>query len=77
MKPNNDVVALKKVQSDDGLLILQSSAGEVIAVGRGMISGGAVIPLAIQVGDKVLFEGDAIELDDVLFVRDHQILAVI
>ena len=77
MRPNNDVVAFKKVQNDSGLMGFDDNVGEVIAVGRGIISGGAVIPLAVQVGDKVVYEGTAIEHEDVLFIRDEQILAVL
>ena len=71
MRPNNDVVAFKKVQNDSGLMGFDDNVGEVIAVGRG------VIPLAVQVGDKVVYEGTAIEHEDVLFIRDEQILAVL
>ncbi len=56
--------------------------GEVIAVGRGWYQNGELIPLQVEVGDKVIFskyDGDEIEIDDkkYMIIKEDNISAII
>ncbi len=54
--------------------------GEVVAVGPGRTEEGKIIPVAVKIGEKVLFQwGDKILVDgeEYYIVRESEILAVI
>ncbi len=54
--------------------------GEVVAVGPGRYEEGKLIPIAVKVGDEVLFSwGDKIKIDGEEFyiIRENEIIAVV
>lgn len=54
--------------------------GEVVAVGIGRYEEGKFIPIAVKVGDEVLFSwGDKIKIDSEEFyiIRENEIIAVV
>lgn len=92
MRPLYDRVLVKRVKEEErsagGLFIPEQfkekpSLGEVLAVGQGRrLESGAVVPLEVAVGDKVLFgkySGTEVELDNekLLILREDEILGVI
>lgn len=92
LKPLNDRVLVKRLESEEktagGLFIPDTakekpSKGQVVAVGPGKIDEqGKRIPMAVQVGNEVLFNkyaGTEVKLDDVdhLVMREDDILAII
>ena len=92
LRPLHDRVVVKRVEEEKksagGIFIPDSAAekpqrGKVIAVGKGKINEqGVVRPLDVKVGDLVLFgkySGSEIKVDgdDVLMMREDDILAVI
>jgi len=87
IRPLHDRVIVKR-ETPGGIVIPDSagekpSKGRVLAVGRGKIlEDGKVRPLDVKVGDKVLFgkySGTEVKVDgdDVLVMREEDILAVI
>lgn len=91
IKPLFDKVVLKAAEKETttkGGLILASSAQEkpdmfeVVAVGRGAYRDGALIPMSVKPGDKVLlskYSGNRVKLDGVEYtiVGQEEILAVV
>ncbi|UCB56540.1 MAG: co-chaperone GroES [Candidatus Omnitrophota bacterium] len=93
IQPLGDRVLLKVLEAESktkGGIVLPDTAkekpqeGEVVAVGKGKASeGGAIKPLEVKVGDKVLFakySGTEVvtkEGDEYLIVKEEDILAVI
>ena len=92
IRPLHDRVIVKREEEErktPGGIVIPDSAGEkpskgrVLAVGRGKIlEDGKVRPLDVKVGDKVLFgkySGTEVKVDgdDVLVMREEDILAVI
>ena len=92
IRPLHDRVIVKREEderkSPGGIVIPESatekpSKGRVLAVGNGKIlEDGKVRPLDVKVGDKVLFgkySGTEVKVDgdDVLVMREEDILAVI
>ncbi|MEH6452626.1 MAG: co-chaperone GroES [Psychromonas sp.] len=93
IRPLHDRVILKRTEQETksaGGIVLTGSAaekstrGEVIAVGNGrMLDNGEVKPLAVKVGDTVIFsEGyglktEKIEGQEVLILSESDILAVV
>jgi chaperonin GroES len=92
IRPLADRVVVRQLEAEttsNGGIILPGKAaekpnqGEVIAVGPGRtLDNGDVIPVAVSVGDRVLFGKYAstehsINGEDVLIVRESDILAVI
>lgn len=92
IKPLHDRVVVRRLEAETmtrgGLVIPDKAAdkptqGEVLAVGDGIIlDSGERRPLAVKVGDRVLFgqyAGDDIKLNGEtwLIVREAEILAVI
>jgi len=83
------VSRLKEESVSEGGIVLPDSAkekpsrGEVVAVGNGVLSDHAVLrPLAVKVGDNVLFgkySGTEIEADnkEFLIIRENDVMAVI
>ena len=92
LRPLNDRVIIKRVEEEAisaGGIVLPESAkekpirGEVIAVGTGAVSdSGEVRPMAVKVGDEVLFgkyAGTEVEIDgeELLVMSESDIVAVI
>ena len=92
LRPLHDRVIIKRLEEEKmsagGIVIPDSAAekpirGEVIAAGTGKIlEDGKVRPIAIKVGDKVLFgkySGTEVKVDgeELLVMREEDIIAVI
>ncbi|MEO7013413.1 MAG: co-chaperone GroES [Dokdonella sp.] len=92
LRPLHDRVILKRMEEEKisagGIVIPDSAAekpirGEVIAAGTGKIlEDGKVRPIAVKVGDKVLFgkySGTEVKVDgeELLVMREEDIIAVI
>ena len=91
IKPLGNRVLLKPVEAEtktkSGLYIPDSAKekpleAEVVAVGTGKHKDGKVIPIPVEVGDKVIYEsfgGSEIELDGVkhLIMDVKEILAIV
>ena len=91
LRPLHDRVILKRLEEEKisagGIVIPDSAAekpirGEVIAAGTGKIlDDGKVRPIAVKVGDKVLFgkySGTEVKVDgeELVLLREEDILAV-
>ena len=92
LQPLGDRVVVKRVDSEtktaSGIVIPDNAAekpdqGEVLAVGNGKIlDDGKVRPMAVKVGDKVLFGKYAgqtvkVEGDELLVMREEDIMGVV
>lgn len=92
LRPLADRVIVKRIDSEtktaSGIVIPDAAAekpdqGEVLAVGNGKIlDDGKVRPMAVKVGDKVLFGKYAgqtvkVEGDELLVMREEDIMAII
>lgn len=91
IQPLRDRVVLKVLEAEEktrGGIVLPDTAkekpqeGKIVAVGKGMIVEGKLIPLDVKVGDKVLFgkySGTEITIDgeELLILKEEDILAVI
>ena len=92
LRPLHDRVIVKRLDNErktaSGIVIPDSAAekpdqGEVLAVGPGKkTEDGKVLPVDVKVGDKVLFDkyaGQAVKVDgdELLVIREEEILAVI
>jgi chaperonin GroES len=80
-------VSTKEKKTSSGIIIpitvsddKSGKCGEVVAVGPGRLEDGKVIPVAVKVGDSVLFQwGDKVRVEDEDYyvVRETEILAVL
>jgi chaperonin GroES len=92
LRPLHDRVIIKRLEAETksaGGIVIPDTAtekpikGEVIAVGTGKIlEDGKVRPLAVKVGDKVLFgkySGTEVKVDgqELLVMREEDLVAVI
>ena len=92
LRPLHDRVIVKRLDNErktaSGIVIPDSAAekpdqGEVLAVGPGKKTDeGRILPPDVKVGDKVLFgkyAGQSVKVDgdEVLVIREEEILAVI
>jgi chaperonin GroES len=93
LKPLRDRVVIKAVEAEEvtksGIVIPDTAKkerpqeGEVVAVGPGRLDdGGNAIPVAVKVGDKVIYSkygGVEVKVDDqeYLIMREEDILAVV
>ncbi len=92
LRPLHDRVIIKRLDNErktsSGIVIPDSAAekpdqGEILAVGTGKVGDdGKVRPLAVKVGDKVLFgkySGQAVKVDgdELLVMREEDIMAVV
>ena len=92
LKPLHDRVLVRRLESDEktaGGLIIPDSAkekpaeGEIIAAGEGARKdSGELIPMAVSVGDKVLFgkwSGTEVTVDgeELLMMKESDILGII
>jgi chaperonin GroES len=92
IRPLHDRVIVKRIEEEkktaSGIVIPDSAAekpdqGEVLAVGTGKImDDGKVRPIALKVGDRVLFgkySGQAVKVDgdELLVMREEDIMGVV
>jgi chaperonin GroES len=92
IRPLYDRIVVKRVEQEEqkfgGLFIPDSAKekpqeGEVVAVGKGKrLEDGKVIPLDVQVGDRILFgkySGSDIKLeqDEFLIMREDEVLGIL
>lgn len=92
LRPLHDRVIIKRLEAETksagGIVIPDSAAekpikGEVVAIGTGKIlDDGKVRPLAVKVGDKVLFgkySGTEVKVDgeELLVMREEDLVAII
>ena len=92
LRPLHDRVIVKRLDQEtktsSGIVIPDNAAekpdqGEVLAIGPGKRSDkGDVAPLAVQVGDRVLFgkySGQTVKVDgeDLMVMREEDIMAVV
>jgi chaperonin GroES len=92
LRPLYDRIVVRRVAEEErtkgGLYIPDQNKekpaqGEVIAIGQGRrLESGALVPLEVAVGDKVLFgkySGTEIEIDDqkLLILREEEVLGVV
>ena len=92
LRPLHDRVIIKRLDNErktsSGIVIPDNAAekpdqGEILAVGNGKTGDdGKVRPLAVKVGDKVLFgkySGQAVKVDgeELLVMREEDIMAVV
>ncbi|MBT0964010.1 co-chaperone GroES [Denitromonas iodatirespirans] len=92
IRPLHDRVIVKRVEAErttaSGIVIPDSAGekpdqGEVLAVGNGKIQdNGEVRPMAVKVGDRVLFgkyagQSVKVEGEEVLVMREEDIMGVI
>jgi len=90
--PLHDRVRVRRIECDEktkgGLIVPETakekpSEGEVVSVGGGARGDdGELIPMAVRVGDRILFgkwSGTEVKLDgeDLLIVKDSDILGII
>jgi chaperonin GroES len=93
IRPLYDRIVVKRISEEEqktasGLIIPDSAKekpqeGEVVAVGKGKrLEDGKVVPLDVQVGDRILFgkySGSDIKLDgnEYLIMREDEVLGVL
>ena len=92
LKPLHDRVLVRRIESDEktaGGLIIPDSAkekpaeGEIIACGEGARKdSGELIPMAVSVGDKVLFgkwSGTEVTIDgeELLMMKESDVLGIL
>jgi len=92
IRPLYDRVVVKRIETTEqmqgGLYIPDTAKekpqeGEVVAVGKGKrLEDGKIIPLHVQVGDKILFgkySGSDIKLDgeELLIMREDEVLGIL
>jgi chaperonin GroES len=92
IRPLHDRVIVKRLEEErktaSGIVIPDNAAekpdrGEILAVGTGKIlENGKVLPLAVKVGDRVLFgkySGQAVKIkgEEVLVMREEDIMGVV
>ena len=92
IRPLYDRIVVKRIEQQEqmqgGLYIPDSAKekpqeGEVVAVGKGKrLEDGKVVPLDVQVGDRILFgkySGNEIKLDneELLMMREDEVLGIL
>ena len=92
IRPLHDRVVVKRMEEErktaSGIVIPDAAAekpdqGEVVAVGNGKRDDkGAIIPMAVKVGDRVLFgkyAGQTVKVDgnELLVMREEDIMGVV
>lgn len=91
IRPLHDRVLIKRLNEEEktkGGIIIPDSAkekpqeGKVIAVGKGRIDDGKVIPLDVKAGDRILFSkysGNEVKIEgeEHLILKEDEILGVL
>lgn len=91
IRPLHDRLVVRRVEEETttaGGILLPGSAkekpqqGEVLAVGEGLFVDGQVRPLAVKVGDKVIFgnyAGSAVKIDgeELLILTESEVFGIL
>jgi chaperonin GroES len=91
IRPLHDRVLIKRLNEEEktkGGIIIPDSAkekpqeGKVIAVGRGRLEDGKVIPLDVKAGDRILFSkysGNEVKIEgeEHLILKEDEILGIL
>ena len=91
IRPLYDRILIKRIKDEEktpGGIIIPDSAkekpqeGKIIAIGKGRLDEGKIIPLEVKVGDRILFNkysGSEIKLDgeEHLIMKEDDILGVL
>ena len=91
LRPLHDRIIVERLEESphSGAILIPDSAkekpqeGEVVAVGKGKrLEDGKVVPLDVQVGDKILFgkySGSDIKLDgqEYMIMREDEVLGIL
>lgn len=91
IRPLHDRLVVRRVEEETttaGGILLPGSAkekpqqGEVLAVGEGLFVDGQVRPLAVKVGDKIIFgnyAGSAVKIDgeELLILTESEVFGVL
>lgn len=91
IKPLSNRVVLKSVEAEEttksGILLTGSAKekpqmSQVVAVGPGEVRDGALVPMSVKVGNKVIiskYSGTEVKLDgeEYLIVKEDEILAIV
>ena len=92
IRPLYDRIVVKRIEQEEqkvgGLFIPDSAKekpqeGEVVAIGKGKrLEDGSVVPLDVQVGDRILFgkySGSDIKLDaeEYMIMREDEVLGIL
>ena len=91
IKPLSNRVVLKTVEAEEttksGILLTGSAKekpqmSQVVAVGPGEVRDGALVPMSVKVGNKVIiskYSGTEVKLDgeEYLIVKEDEILAIV
>ena len=91
LKPLHDRVLVRRVQSEEktkgGLIIPDTakekpSEAEVVAVGPGRWINGMLVPMSVNVGDRILFgkwNGTEVNVggEDMLIIKDDEIFGIV
>lgn len=91
IRPLHDRVLIKRLTEEEktkGGIIIPDSAkekpqeGRVVAVGKGRLDDGKVIPLDVRAGDKILFSkysGNEVKLEgeEHLILKEEEILGIL
>ena len=91
IKPLSNRVVIKNFEAEEttksGILLAGTAKekpqmSEVIAIGPGEMRDGAIVPMTVKVGDKVItskFSGTAVKFDgeEYIIVREDEILAIV
>ena len=91
IQPLADRVVVKPLEQESktksGIIIPdtakeKSQKGKIVAVGKGKLDGGRLVPLSVKIGDIVLYKeygGDEFKLngEEVVVLKEEDILAII
>lgn len=91
IQPLGDRVMVKVLEAEDktkGGIVLPDTAKEkpqearIVAVGKGKVQDGKVIPLEVKIGDKILFGKYSgteltVEGEEYLMLREEDIVAIV
>jgi chaperonin GroES len=91
IRPLHDRVLIKRLHEEEktkGGIIIPDSAkekpqeGKVVAVGKGRLEDGKVIPLDVKAGDRILFSkysGNEVKIDgeEHLILKEDEILGIL
>jgi len=90
--PLADRVLIKEIKKEDkttasGIIIPENvkddrntKRGVVVAIGKGKMEDGKIVPMNVEIGDKVLFSwGEELSIDgeEYFVVKDSEIIAII
>ncbi len=91
IRPLHDRIIVKRVTEEEktkGGIIIPDSAkekpqeGKVVAVGKGRLEDGKLVPMEVKAGDRILFSkysGNEIKIDgdDLLIMKEDEVLGIL